>query len=77
MSFSVRYEEDPLLRPHALNFVVLDDKFLLEDLDRIKPPGPLRLGQHDLAEVTLAQNCKEVEVIETNALASSGIGRQG
>ena len=43
MSFPVRHQEHALFGSYALNFVVFDNEFLLENLDRVKPPRPLRL----------------------------------
>jgi len=76
MTLPVRNKEDPLFGPHALNFVILDDELLLENLNGIKSPRPLGFGKHDLSEITLAQHSQEIEVVETNALASSRIGSQ-
>ena len=67
----VRDQENSLLRTRALHFVVLDDELLLQNLDGVQLLGTLRLSQHDLSEVTLTQNGKEVEVVQSYSLASS------
>lgn len=76
MSFPVGNQEDALLGPNTFNFVVLNDKLLLQDLDSKQPSRTLRLCKHDLSKVTLAQHRKEVEVVQTNSLASASIGSE-
>ena len=59
-----------------LDFVVVDDELLLQDLDSVQIAGLLLLRQHDLTEVTLTQDGEEVEVVEANlALARRGLLR--
>ena len=74
--FPVGDQEHPLFRSHALNLVVFNNELLLENFDRIQSPRTLRLGQHDLSEVALTQNCQEIEVIETYPLSRTRIGCQ-
>lgn len=63
VSLLVGDQEDSLLGPGALNFVVLDDELFLEDFDGIKLLRTLRLCQHDFTKITLAQNSQEVEMV--------------
>lgn len=77
MTFSVGNQEDSLLRPDTLNLIVLNDELLLENFDGIEFASFLRLGQHDLTEVTLAKNSQEVEVVQSDALAGSRVCRKG
>ena len=56
MTFPVSNQEDTLLGTNAFHLIVFNNEFLLEDLDCIKLSRSLRLGKHDLAEVTLTQN---------------------
>ncbi len=56
MSLLVGDQEHPLLRSRALHFIVLDDKLLLEHLDRVQLLRRFRLRQHHLAEVPFAQH---------------------
>lgn len=53
MPFFVGYQEDPLLRFRAFNFIVLDDEFFLENFDGIQLLGCLRLREHDFTKITL------------------------
>ena len=66
MTFFVRNEEDPLLGLGALDFVVLNDEFFLQDLDGVKLLRCLGLGEHDFAEITFTEHSKEVEVLKSN-----------
>lgn len=45
------------------DFVIIDDEFLLQDLDSVELIRLLLLGEHDLPEIPFAQHAKEVEVI--------------
>lgn len=65
MSLLVRNQKHSLLRACALDFIVLDDKLLLQDLDGVQLLCALGLCKHDLTEVTLPKDCKEVEMIQT------------
>lgn len=46
-----------------LNFVVVNDKLLLQNLDGIKVVGLLLLSQHNFSEIALTQDSQEVEVL--------------
>ena len=67
MTFLVCNQEHTLFGLGALYFIILDDEFLLQNLDGIQLAGALGFSQHDLSEVTLSENSKEVEVIQSNA----------
>jgi hypothetical protein len=73
---SVGNQEYTLLRADTLDFVVLDNELLLEHLDSVELSRSLCFSKHNLTEVTLTEHSKEVEMIEANTLASSGIGSQ-
>ena len=70
VSLLVGNQENSLLRPSTLNFIVFDDKLLLQNLDGVKLLCCLGLCQHDLTKVTLTQNSQEVKMIEANATTS-------
>lgn len=57
-------QEHALLGSGGLYFIVVDDELLLEHLDRVESVGLLLFGQHDLTEVTLSEDGKEVEVVK-------------
>lgn len=63
----VSNQKHALLRFGTLNFVVLDNELLLQNLDSIKLACAFCLGQHDLSEVTFSKNSKEVKVIQSNS----------
>ena len=54
VSLLVRNQEHSLLRTCALDFVILNDKLLLQDLDGVQLLCTLGFCQHDLTEVTLS-----------------------
>lgn len=56
MSLLVGDQKHPLLGFGRLHFVVLDNEFLLQDLDRIQLLGALRLGKHDFTKVALSEH---------------------
>lgn len=48
-----------------LDFVLFDNRFLLEDLDGKKFACFLLVfSQHDLSKVTLAENCQKVKIVQ-------------
>ncbi len=49
-----------------LDFIVIDDELLLQNLDRVQTVRSFLFSQHDLAEVSFPKDCEEVEVIESN-----------
>jgi hypothetical protein len=49
-----------------LNFVIVDDELLLQDLDSIKRTRLLLFRQHDFTEIAFAEHCQEIEVVKTN-----------
>lgn len=73
MSFPVGNQEHPLFRANALNLIVFNNKLLLQHLNGIQSPRPLRLSQHNLTKVTLTQHSKKIEMIKSNTLACSSI----
>lgn len=77
MPLLVSNNKDALLRANALDFVILNNKLLLEHLDGVQFPRPLRLRQHDFTKVSFAQDGKEVEVVEADSLASTRLGVEG
>lgn len=66
MTFLIGDQEDALLGFRAFHFIILDDEFLLQYFDCIKLLRALGLCQHDLTEVTLTKDSKEVEVIQSD-----------
>lgn len=76
VSASVGNQEYTLLRAYTFDFVVLDNELLLEHLDSVELSRSLCFSKHDLAEVTLTEHSKEVEMIEANTLASSRVSSQ-
>lgn len=70
MLLFVGSQEDPLLRARAFNFVVFNNKFLLQHLDGIKPLRRFCLRQHHLSKVTLAQHGKKIEVVKAHLAAT-------
>jgi len=56
------------LQPHdlPLDFVILDDELLLQHLDRVQLSRRLLLGKHDFSEITLTEDSKEIEIVQTN-----------
>ncbi|KAI6769226.1 hypothetical protein HG531_010330 [Fusarium graminearum] len=71
VSAPVGNQEHTLLRTDTLDFIILDDELLLENLDGIELSRALGFGQHNFTEVTLAQHSQEVEMIKSDTLASS------
>jgi hypothetical protein len=69
MSLLVCDQEDSLLGPRALHFVVLNDEFLLQHLDGVQLLRALGLSKHDLSEVTLSEHSKEIEMIKSYSLS--------
>jgi hypothetical protein len=49
-----------------LDFIILNDKLLLQHLDCVQLSRRLFLGKHDFSEITLTENRKEVEVVQAN-----------
>jgi hypothetical protein len=49
-----------------LDFIVVDNEFLLENFDSVQAARLLLLGQHNLAEITLSEHCQEVEVVKAD-----------
>ncbi len=74
MAFPIRNKEHSLLGSNAFDFIVLDDEFLLENLNSIKTPGLLGFSQHDFTEVTLTKDSKEIEMVQPNTCPCSGVG---
>lgn len=71
VSLLVCNQEHSLLGACALDFIVLNNELLLQDLDGVQLLCALGLGKHDLTEVTLSKDCKEVEVVQTYPSAST------
>jgi len=49
-------QKNAFLRSRAFNFIVIDDEFLFQDLHGEQLTRDLLLGEHDLSEVTFAQD---------------------
>lgn len=50
----------------ALDFVILDDEFLLQNFDGIELLSRFCLCKHNLSEVAFTQNSQKIEVVESN-----------
>ena len=47
-----------------LHFVIVNDKFLLQNLNRVEAVGFLLFRQHDFSEISFSEHGQEVEVIQ-------------
>lgn len=56
--------EDPVLGLCMGHFVLLDNHFLLQDLDRVQLGSGLFAAQDDLTKGTLAQHLQELKVFK-------------
>lgn len=62
-------DENVSFRSCAFHFIVLNDELFLEHFDGVQLLRVFGLSKHDLAEITLTENCKEVEMVEADSLA--------
>lgn len=72
MACLVGNQEHTLFGLHALDFIVLNDKLLLQNLDGIKLLGTLGFSKHNLTEVTLSEHSQEIEVVQSDLGLTDG-----
>jgi hypothetical protein len=49
-----------------LDFVVVNNKLLLQNLDSVQAARRLLLSQHDLTEIAFSKHGQEIEIIKAN-----------
>lgn len=57
------------------NFIIINDKSLLQHLDGIQLLIKLFFCQHDLTKITLAKHCQETEIIQLDLSLGHGVLR--
>ena len=56
-----------------LNFIIINDKFLFQDFDSIQIVCHLFFSKHDFTKVTLSENSKEIEIIQSHFSFTGGL----